>query len=187
MPGPRQAGFSLLELLVALIVVVLITSLVSLTLSSGSQDIEVEARVRNIADVAAYALDEAQMLGRDYGLLLQREEAGGELVYAYTWRERLAEGWQEPASGKDVFAPQRLPAEFELQLELEDAALLELPLADAEEAAEPQVVMYASGEMTVGAIELRRIEDGELLWRLEWDLLGRFEVQRNGVAAEDSL
>ena len=46
MKGPRQAGFSLLELLVTLIVIVLVTSLVSLTVSSGGQDIKLQAQVR---------------------------------------------------------------------------------------------------------------------------------------------
>ena len=65
----------MLELLVALLVVVLITSMVTLTVSSGGQDIRLEAKVRNLADVASYALDEAQMTGQDYGLLLQRDDS----------------------------------------------------------------------------------------------------------------
>ena len=81
--GSRQSqrGFSLLELLVTLLVVVLITSLVTLTVGSGGQDIRLAAKVRNLADVASYALDEAQMMGIDYGLLLQRADAAGEVVY----------------------------------------------------------------------------------------------------------
>ena len=71
----RQAGFSLLELLVALFVVVLVTSLVSLNIGSGGRDIELEAQVRELADNAAYALDEAQLLGVDYGLLLEQRQA----------------------------------------------------------------------------------------------------------------
>ena len=187
MAGLRQAGFSLLELLVTLIVVVLITSLVSLTLNSGGPAIELQARVRNLADVAAYALDEAQMLGRDYGLLLQRSDEGGELVYVYGWRERGDEGWQTPVTGKEVFAPQALPPGVELQLELEDTPLTDIPLADdAEEEELPQVVLYASGETTAGSIDVRRQDSGDLLWRVEWDLLGRFRVLPRGEAPEES-
>lgn len=187
MAGLRQAGFSLLELLVTLIVVVLITSLVSLTLNSGGPAIELQARVRNLADVAAYALDEAQMLGRDYGLLLQRSDEGGELVYIYGWRERGDEGWQTPVTGKEVFAPQALPPGVELQLELEDTPLTDIPLADdAEEEELPQVVLYASGETTAGSIDVRRQDSGDLLWRVEWDLLGRFRVLPRGEAPEES-
>lgn len=189
----EQRGFSLLELLVALFVIVLVTSLVSLNLGSGGRDIELEARVRNLADVAAYALDEAQLTGRDYGLLLGQEVVEGETLYRYAWRERYVDGWRPPASGKDVFAEQVLPAGFELQLELEDSVFRERELAgdedgvrDEDEEERPQVVLYASGETTVGLIDVRRRDNGELLWRVQWDLLGRFSVLPRGEELEDS-
>ena len=180
-----QPGFSLLELLVTLFVVVLITSMVTLNMTSGGYDIRLEAKVRNLADVASYALDEAQMLGRDYGLLLQQLDVDGKVVYSYSWRERFPEGWRQPDSGKDVFAEQQLPPEVELLLELEDVPVAEISLGGGEEEAAPQVVLYASGETTAGAIEVRRRENSELLWRVEWDLLGRFELLRRGEVEEE--
>ena len=93
MQGSRQAGFSLLEMLVTLIVIVLITSLVSLAINSGGQEIQLEAKVRNLQEVAAYAVDEAQLMGRDYGLLLQQEMVERDTVYSYQWRERLPEDY----------------------------------------------------------------------------------------------
>lgn len=182
--SPGQRGFSLLELLVTLFVVVLITSLVTLNVGSGSGDIRLEAKVRNLADVASYALDEAQMLGLDYGLLLQRVDVDGEVIHTYSWRERRAKGWQLPTSGKDVFAEQQMPPDIELQLELEGVAVAELPIGGGEVEAAPQVVLYASGETTPGAIEVRRRDNSELLWRVEWDLLGRFELLRRGEVEE---
>ena len=76
--APGQRGFSLLELLVALFVVVLITSMVSLSVTSGGPDVRMEAMVRNLVDVAEYALDEAQMTGQDYGTAQVREQVRGE-------------------------------------------------------------------------------------------------------------
>jgi general secretion pathway protein H len=183
--GLRQAGFSLLELLVTLIVIVLVTSLASLTVSSGGQEIKLQAQVRNLAEVANYALDEAQMMGRDYGLLLQQDQVDGDTVYRYEWRERRLDGWQIPESGKDVFAGQALPAGLELLLELGGSTVEEIGLAGAEEDATPQVVFYSSGETTAGAIDIIRQQDGELLWRVEWDLLGRFTVLPRGEERED--
>lgn len=185
MAGLRQSGFSLLELLVTLIVIVLVTSLVSLTVSSGGQDIKLQSQVRELAEVANYALDEAQLTGRDYGLLLQRDELDGETAYRYEWRERRQDGWQLPESGKDVFAGQLLPPGLELELELEDSSIVEIGPTGAEEAAVPQVVLYASGETTAGAIDIKRQQDGELLWRVQWDLLGRFEALPRGEEPED--
>jgi len=184
-PG-RQQGFSLLELLVALIVVVLVTTMVNLTVSSGGQDVRLEAQVRNLADVASYALDEAQMTGVDYGLLLQEHLETGEITYSYSWLERHVDGWGDPVSGKDLFAQEDLPPGIALELEVEDAPVAELSLDDnEEEKINPQVVFYASGETTVGAINVRQLDNDELLWRIEWDLLGRFDVLRRGEVEEE--
>ena len=61
----RAGGFSLLELLVALFVVMVITSLVTVNVNSGGQEIQLEAKVRSLANISSYALDEAQMNGTD--------------------------------------------------------------------------------------------------------------------------
>jgi general secretion pathway protein H len=182
----RPRGFSLLELLVALMVIVLVTSMVSLTFTSGGQDVQLESTVRNLADVASYAVDEAQMTGVDFGLLLEEELEAGGVRYSYSWLERHTEGWDDPVSGKDLFARQHLPPGIALELELEDAPVVELSLDDnQEEIIRPQVVFYASGEATVGAINVRRLDDSELLWRIEWDLLGRFDLLRRGEVTEE--
>ena len=179
----RQHGFSLLELLVALMVIVMVTSLANLTVNSGGQDIQLESMVRNLAEVGSYALDEAQMTGVDYGLLIEQEQAAGETRYSYRWLERHIDGWRDPTSGKEVFARQQLPPGIALELELEDAPLVELSLDDKKKEREtisPQVVFYASGETTVGAIDVLKLDQDELLWRLEWDLFGRFDVLLRG-------
>jgi len=182
----RQRGFSLLELLVTLIVVVLITSLVTLNVGSGGRGIQLEAQLRNLEDVAIYALDEAQMLGVDYGLVLYKLNRDGEQLYGYSWRERRPEGWRVPESGKDIFAPGELAQDLELRLELEGVPVADLELGSSDDEATPQVILYASGETIAGAIEVQRRGSGELLWRLEWDLLGRFSLLLRGEPEEDS-
>ncbi len=183
--APGQRGFSLLELLVALFVVVLITSMVSLSVTSGGPDVRMEAMVRNLVDVAEYALDEAQMTGQDYGLLVEETFDEGGPRFSYAWRERRLEGWFDPAPERELFEPQHLPPGIELELELESSPVTELSLDDTEEEVNPQVVFYSSGETTVGAINVRRRDDGDLLWRIEWDLLGRFSLLRRGEAEEE--
>ena len=82
-PAAAAAGFSLLELLVALFVVVLVTSLVSLSIGSGGRDQHLQGQVRSLANVAGYALDEAQLRGVDYGLVLFSRFGGdGEEIFA---------------------------------------------------------------------------------------------------------
>lgn len=178
----RQPGFSLLEMLVVLFVIVMITATVNLTVSSGGQDLYVETEIRNLANVAAFSMDEAELSGRDYGLLISRDFEEGEAVFRYGWRERRAEGWRDPLSARDVFVARHFPPGFELLLELEDLPLPDWQPPDAVNAL-PQVVLYASGETTPGSLELVDAA-GVLQWRLEWDLLGRFELLRRGERDE---
>ena len=75
---PRSvSGFSLLEMLLVLFVVVVLTSLVSLNVGSGADTRLREQAALSIRDGVVFALDEAQFTGRDFGLLLQ---AGTEFV-----------------------------------------------------------------------------------------------------------
>lgn len=179
-----QRGFSLLELLVVLFVVVIITSLVTLTINSGGQDLGLDTEVGNLADVAGYALDEAQLSGLDYGLLLRRRFEDGFSRYSYSWRQRRPEGWRQPQPDSELFTERDFAPGLELQLTLEDLPVPEFADDAAAPDTAPQVIFYSSGETTPGALEFRREDSGELLWRVQWDLLGRFELQRRGQAAD---
>jgi general secretion pathway protein H len=183
----RQRGFSLVELLVALFVVMLIASLVTLNVNSGGQDIELESRVRGLADISSYAMDEAQMQGRDIGLLIERVVDGADTVYRYSWRERWQEGWRRLERPDEVLGDDSFPPGLTINLVLDDLPIPELtPDPEADDVV-PQVVFYASGETTPGFIELRREDTDELLWLIEWDLLGRFSLLLRGEEPTDEF
>ena len=203
MSGQRQGGFSLLELLVALFVVVIITSLVTLTVNSGGQDVELDAKVRSLADISSYALDEAQMRSVDMGLLIERVDEREGTAFVYSWRERTPEGWRRPIVDADIFGSQRFPTGLELSLEVEDTLIEVLSaqelaleevnggLSDTQNEVTdevlPQVIFYSSGEATVASIQLRQEKTGDVLWRIEWDLLGRSKLLRRGELSEDEI
>lgn len=187
MSGRLQRGFSLLELLVTLFVVVLVTSLVTLNIGSGDRDMLLRSAVLSLVDSANYALDEAQFTGMNYGLMLHIEDEDGQWRYRYDWWEQTALGWLAPTSGKDVFAPGELPPDLELQLELDGLVQEQERLLRSSESPNPQILLYASGETVPGAIELRSREDGELLWRIEWDLLGEFRALPRGESLPEDF
>ena len=51
----------------------------------------------------------------------------------------------------------------------------------------PQVVFFASGEAIPGLMTWVDIASGEVLWELEWDLLGNFRALRAGLAEDEFL
>ncbi|MBT4522895.1 MAG: type II transport protein [Halieaceae bacterium] len=182
-----QYGFSLVEMLVTMFVVVLVTSLVTLSVTSDGEDIRFDAQVRSLARVSSYALDEAQMRGVDMGLLLQMVDDDGESRYRYSWMERRPEGWREPEEDIDIFRGQTFSPDIELYLELEDLVVTDLDIDPEKATPTPQVVFYASGETIAGAIEVHQKNSGEVLWRVEWDMLGRFSLMPRGEQVEEPL
>ena len=183
-----DSGFSLLELLLTLVIVGLIASLAGLGVSSGSRSYQVDAAAKHFADVAEYALDEAQMSGIDMGLFLEERGSGGDLRYSYQWLQRDIDGWSLAEFDEDAYGRKSLPPGMAVMLEVEqgNALVNERDAVDGEEQDQPQVVFYSSGETTPGIMTWVDDNSGDILWELEWDLLGRFSLRRRGEVDDES-
>jgi general secretion pathway protein H len=184
-------GFSLLELLLTLVVIGLIISMAGIGVGSGSRPYKVESAIRNFADVAEYALDEAQMSGADMGLFIeQRSEPSGE-IYSFQWMRREELGWELAPFDEDAYGRRDMPLDIDVLLEVEQGNALVAPGDDSEENSDedkqiqPQVVFYASGETTPGIMTWVETASGQVLWELEWDLLGRLSLRRQGRDDEE--
>jgi len=177
----RYAGFSLIEMLVVLFVVVLLTSLVSLNIDSGAGDRAVRDRLGTLLALAGLAIDEAQDSGTDLGVLfLQDVNERGETTVTALWRQRLRVGWRQPEDALGLYEPLLFPPGIEVRLYLDGDAVQPLRSGDAGAVSEraPQWLFSASGETQSGELEILAAGDGERLWRATWDALGRFDVYR---------
>ena len=185
-PPSRQAGFSLLELLLTLVIVGLIISVAGLSVSSGRRSYEVDAALKHFADIAEYALDEAQLSGRDMGLFFERRIDGGSQIYSFQWLRRNGPNWEVAPFDEDAYGRRDLPWNVDVALEVEqDLAEVDSQQDVDEEAARPQVIFYSSGETTPGIMTWIDDTSGDILWELEWDLLGRLSLRRKGLADEE--
>ena len=185
--GHRVRGFSLIEMLVVLFVVVLLVSLVSINVNTGVGDRDVRDRLDALLAVAAYALDEAQDSGADFGVLFTSARDGdGVLVQRAHWRRRLVDGWRD-APDDEVFADITFPPEVTLTLRLDgtDVALAEAEAALPASGRVPQWLFTASGETQTGELLLRDRDSGAPLWRVSWDALGRFRTWRGDSLEEE--
>ena len=213
----QDAGFSLLELLLTLVIVGFIVSLAGLGVGSGSRAYEVDAAARRFADVAEYALDEAQLSGIDMGLMIEEDSGEQGARYRYQWLWRMSTGWEPAPFDADAYGPQALPDGIELRLEVERGNALSAadgdeenldtwqhgdsplsaageadPDADQEEDPEderkrlrPQVMFFSSGETTPGLLTWLDASTGNILWEMEWDLLGRLELRQRGESDDE--
>ncbi len=189
-PASNGKGFSLLELLLTLVIIGLITSLAGLGVSSGSRPYKVDSALRNFADVAEYALDEAQLSGTDMGLFIEQRSESQGVVYSYQWMQRQEFGWRLAPFDEDAYGRRDMPRDIDVLLEVEQGAALfpsseEVVDDDDDEPIQPQVIFYSSGETTPGIMTWVDTESGDILWELEWDLLGRLSLRRKGLADEE--
>lgn len=177
----KHRGFSLVELLVVLFVIVLLTGLVSLNVNSGAGDRVLRDQIDSLRSIATYALDEAQFSGTDYGVLfVESINSYGDRVVSAHWRQRLPQGWRLPEGSPDLFEPIEFDASAELQLFLDgaEAPPVIIDVQNPLNGATPQWLLLSSGETQSGELYFTDTDNGDALWRIEWDVLARFEQFR---------
>jgi general secretion pathway protein H len=147
----REAGFTLLEVLVVLVIIGIITSMAVVSTGVLGRDHEIQEEARRFVAVAGQAHEEAQIEGRDFGL---RFDSSG---YDFLEFDALNQRWL-PVGGDPLLRERALPVGVQLELLLEDRQIQLKPRAAPSEQRpiEPQVLLYGSGELVPFELRLRR-------------------------------
>jgi hypothetical protein len=106
----------------------------------------------------------------------------GTTVFYYQWLERYERNrWRLARFDEDAFGERMLPFGIDVALEVEqgDINLQEDP-EDEENQLRPLAIFYSSGETTPGIMTWAEPQTQEILWELEWDLIGRLSKRRRG-------
>jgi general secretion pathway protein H len=176
-PAKRARGFTLLELLVVVLIIGLFAgaAVLSLGVLGNDRDLEREAlRMRSLMELVH---EEALMQGRDFGVLFSGSS------YRFLIFDYQTGAWTVPAN--DAFLRERqLPEPLGLSLRLDDRDVaLEANLTDVPDAAEPQVMVLSSGEVTpFEAAFSRDLEPGE--FRLTGEFNGVIKVSEVGFPSD---
>ena len=185
----HQEGFSLIEMLAVVFVVVLLTSLVSLNVGSGSADINRENQVRDVAAMLGYALTEAELSGTDHGLLIHQldgfDDSFDDGSYGGLWLRRYDQGWAEPLSLNTAFEDLVFESGIELELRLEEQPPVDFDVLEEDANPPPQIILFAGGEVTPGELDWIDERSGDLLYTLRWDLFGRMTFMPKGIKPDD--
>jgi len=181
----RAAGFSLIEMLITVLVIVLLTSLVSLGVGSGGQDLKRLEQAEHLVSLMAYVQTEAELSGADHGLYLERQIASGRERYVGHWLRQYDQGWAEPRGSAEVLAPVQFDDDLVLLLSVASDPDVEITTRAPDLRPTPQIIFFASGEVTEGELTLMASEVGAQVARLEWDLLGQVRLESpRGADAE---
>jgi len=172
----KTSGFSLVEMLVVVLVIVLLTSVVSLNVGSGGGVIERDQTARRLAGLMAHSQVEAEFSGADHGLYFERLGDLGNVSYRAHWLRHYDQGWAEPKGNMALVEPIIFPEGTELFLTLSSDPDVEITARPVDLRPEPQIVFYASGEVSEGGLEWVEASTGSLLYQFEWDLLGQIEL-----------
>lgn len=172
----RTHGFTLIEILVAVVIIGIVMSVAVLSLSLAGDDREVTKEIRRLTSLIELAQTDAMMQGREFGI----EFMSG----AYRFVEFDVENnrWVEPLAD-DSLKLWQLPEEYEIALYVDDKRVQLDPepktLAndDPDPRTEylPHLFVFSSGDSTPFELVITRRIDG-VSAAIEGDFLGNLDT-----------
>ena len=181
-PGPRQHGFTLIEILVTVTIIGIIIGVAVLSMNVAGEDEALDTERRRLASLVETIQNEGMLQGREFGIEF--------MISAYRFVEfdpLTRPGAEVPDD--ELYRRRVLPEgrEFALYVEGRRVELDDDPrkLADPDESGSstaesyaPHVFVFASGESTVYELRLwRPLTDARLVMR--GDILGQIEFGEN--------
>jgi general secretion pathway protein H len=162
-------GMTLIEILVVLLIIGMLATIATLSIGLLGQDREIERESGRLTDAIALLQEQAELEGRDYGLLLETSRYEFQRFDAFEQRWKAVEG--DPA-----LEAHELPADLAFELVLEGRPILLRHEPDVEKHA-PQLVAWGSGEMT--PYRLSMVRKGGARVTLVGGLDGSIEIRRD--------
>ncbi|CAH0992493.1 hypothetical protein SIN8267_02619 [Sinobacterium norvegicum] len=180
----QQAGFTLLELLLVVVVVAIASGLVMSTIPTGITPQQHMSQTRELASYLRFQREEAVMTSRTLGLQLYRQEVEDEGErYIGRWLIYDADATESDAAWLPSDRIDELTIEPGYRLEL---LLDEQPIALSEEdsqqpvAPEPQLYFLSSGELNDFQMRLCRQPNQPICHTITGNFLGKITLVEEG-------
>jgi general secretion pathway protein H len=158
-PSNRQAGFTLLELLVVVVIVAILFTYTTLAIRSDTPEDIIKQEAHRMERLVQLALEESILRGEEYGLEIYLDG------YRFLRFDVDKNSWQ-PLTDDKILKQRELPLDMEMEMVLEDTEII-IDLAsdpmseqildldtdsdktdEDEKKAKPQIFLLSSGEIT---------------------------------------
>jgi general secretion pathway protein H len=162
---------TLIEILVVLVIIGILAMLATLSVGILGEDREIEDEIRHLTGGIELLQEQAQLEGRDYGILLETAR------YEFLRFDAFEQRWKA-VEGDAALAARELPAELTFELVLEGRPVL-LRREPNQDARLPQLVAWGSGEMSPYRLTLSRRGGARIT------LVGAFDGSMEIVRGDD--
>jgi general secretion pathway protein H len=179
-PQKKQAGFTLIEIMVVVIIIGIIVSTAFLSMGAIRKDRDLTTEARRFIALAAVAQDEAAMQGREFGIELMTSG------YRFVEFDGFTGQWAD-VPGDELLRTRGLSEGLEIELFMEgieillddDPAPFEDPNASGTRAATeiyaPHLFIFSSGDATPFEVQIIKASH-DLRVVLRGDALGLVEI-----------
>jgi general secretion pathway protein H len=161
----RQAGFTLLELMVVLVLIGIIFGFAVLSLGGDKIAEAMDRETRRLVTLISLASDEAVIRGDE--IAIHFTDTG------YSFLVLGPDGWSVAPETDRLLKEYQLPHDVRLTLEVEDEAP-ELTPPDEENSLSPQVFILSSGELTPFTV-IFQSDQSQYRYHLTVSLMGESE------------